>query len=610
MPDSPLLPQWYVLVDPDRPQAVTLQGVADDCFTAQFGPDNRNLALFAGFLFDRAQLIQELGLDSASSDVAVLISAWYRLDGNYLMAIWDASKKHLTIGRDAMGFYPVYYSSYQGRLWFGPNVLALAHSGELPCVPNRQSLALRLANSTPSQGETFFGGIRRLPPGHRLAWQTGSQPELNAYWDPLPNDDEPWLAEDQVLEEFETRLQQAIDRCLQLSPDGITFSGGLDSTAVATLATATTTRSGIPPLTAYSAIAPPGYPGDDGESWQQLVTDFLGLPYRSSDARQRLGNRTLMEANLEEVPRLPAPTMVWWVGAFLRFYRSISEQGSQCLLTGNGGDDWLGVPEWWAADLLRSGRLGTATRFLRSSIRSGGRSWRYGVQELIWRRGLRTLLESHWSRLAPGHSDGIKRRRLERSVPPWLCPSVEDRRQLLDTLHLRRASLLDPSGTRPGSVLRHLNRHALESPFVQFERERNFHEERMVGLLLLHPFLDRQWVEFATRVSPETLLHGGQYKGLLRPILRHHLPGLAIETQRKGYPAQGQDFLQQSFASSLPLAWQSTQIKALQDLSLIDGGSLLEAGSAQTTSHLERTQLFTLLSTECWVESHFRFRSV
>lgn len=567
------------------------------------------MGLFAGFLFDRQDLIRELGLERDSSNVDLLLASWDRwqddlfdhLDGNYLAAVWDANEQCLTLGRDAMGFYALYYSVHQEQLWFGPNVLSLAHSGRIPKSVNRSSLALRLVNSTPSHGETFFEGIHRIPPGHRLRWKQSGDPALVSYWDPLPADNEPWLPDGQVLAEFEPRLQRAVDRCLQLCPDGITLSGGLDSSTIAALATVSRARDGQRPLTAYSAVAPSGYSADEGQPWQRPVTRLLGLPHRTSDACQRLGNRSLMEANLEEFPRLPAPTTVWWVGAFLGFYRSIAQQGGRILLTGNGGDDWLGVPEWWAADLLRSSRLARATRFLRSYIDSGGRSWRYGIQELLWRQGLRKLIESQWARWSPGHRDRFLRQRLAISIPPWLCPRADDRQTLIETLHSRRAALLGPSGRTPASYLRHLNQHALENPFVIFERERNFHEERMVGLVFLHPFLDRRWLEFVGRISPEALLHEGRYKGLLRPILSRHLPGLGIDSQRKIYPAPTNNFLIQSLASSLPGVWRSSRPRALDALSLVDLDHLPEAIDGESTSHGQRVRYFMILSTETWL---------
>ena len=160
------------------------------CDVTTFGrPADPGVVLFDGYLFDRAQLSHDFELASEASYVDVASAAYQRwgvdvfdkLDGAYLLAIWDPGLGKLIVGHDAIGRHPVFYASQSDGVWFGSNVLSLAASGRISNRPDRVSLALATLTSWPSVGSRVVarrpapkgsapsGVFRRLLPC-RIRW--------------------------------------------------------------------------------------------------------------------------------------------------------------------------------------------------------------------------------------------------------------------------------------------------------------------------------------------------------------------------------------------------------------------------------------------------------
>ena len=295
------------------------------------------------------------------------------IEGAYLIAVLDTRAKRFIVGRDGMGKHPLYYVQRPGELWFASNIFALVRHIPVSFQPNRLSLALRLLGRWPQAGQTFFEGIRRVRPGHFLDVDSTGDVRERIHWHPLPDDEEePWLPDAEARESFEPMLQQAVNRCLGMGAQGVMLSGGIDSVSIAALASREAKHRGRPPLFAYSARNPPGDPTEPEEAMQDRVVRALGMPHRTSTIKDWLGSRSLLSATLERVPELPAPTDVWWTGAYMTFYGTPLADGVHTLLTGSGGDEWLGVSRSHAADLLRRCRCRRPSRVRAGNRRDGG----------------------------------------------------------------------------------------------------------------------------------------------------------------------------------------------------------------------------------------------
>jgi asparagine synthetase B (glutamine-hydrolysing) len=613
------LSRWYACLGadvpadgfpPDTPRLgagpLTIFRPEEGCQSHRFGDPNRpSLALFDGYLFDRPALAGELGIarDSAESDiVAAAYQRWganlfEKLHGRYLAAIWDGGRERLLLGHDLLGRLPVYFTRYGGSMWFSSNVLALASSGAVDTRPNRLSLALALLFYWPATGQTFFEAIRRVPDGVYL--------EITPQLSVVEHDYSPaigsagYLPDDQVLEEFEPRLIRAVERCVDLAPEGIMLSGGVDSVVVAALASESLRARGMPALVAVSARSGRWLSHED--DMQTAVVGRLGIHHVISTPADHLGDRDGVAASLDVTRELPGPSSIYWIGAYTGFCRSVSSRGLHTLLTGSGGDDWLSVKTVHAADLIRRLQFQQLARLMRAATGTGGHALKKSIRDWVWTGGMRPILDMWWARLAPRQKNRYHRTRWLERLPSWMAPDETFRAELVEHLMERRIPSLTADGRFPESYYHHVIT-TMAHPHLPYEFETEHHVQGICGLRLLSPYHDSTLVTFLTRVSPHLLVFGRRYKGLLRPVAARRLPGLGLESQRKTYTPESQAFALGQLRRSIAGIWPHQGLAGLGTLGVVDERGAMNAGKGAGSADLAQlARLYTLLSAEQWV---------
>lgn len=155
------------------------------------------------------------------------------LNGMFALAIWDEPRGRLILARDRMGQKPLYYAVAEGgALVFGSEVKAvLAHPG-VGRQLDPAGLARYLFYEYLPGEYSIWGGVRKLPPGHLLAWERG-RADVRRYWEtPGPDPTPPPF--DRAAADFWGRFRAAVGRhCRSDVPLGVFLSGGVDSSAVA-----------------------------------------------------------------------------------------------------------------------------------------------------------------------------------------------------------------------------------------------------------------------------------------------------------------------------------------------------------------------------------------
>ncbi len=162
------------------------------------------------------------------------LDALRRLNGMFALALWDATRRRLVLARDPFGIKPLYYRDSGHEMTFGSEIRAiLADEGvERAVDPTGLELFLML-RFVPSPW-TAFRGIRKLPPGHALVIERG-RPQLIRFNHPSFQDLSR-VSPDEVAEELSVRICAAVDRQRVADvPVGVLLSGGVDSTAIASI---------------------------------------------------------------------------------------------------------------------------------------------------------------------------------------------------------------------------------------------------------------------------------------------------------------------------------------------------------------------------------------
>lgn len=216
-----------------------------------FTHDHRYCIVFNGAIYNYLELRRELiarGHPIGSfSDTEVILYAhveWgqaclERLHGMFAFAIWDTLEQRLFCARDRIGIKPFYFAYQNQQLIFASEIKAILASGLVERKVNGQGLQDYINFQFCLDDKTLFDGIDKLEPGYFLEAQLiGSEVKIDIkqYWDALPNIDEQH-DESYFVDHLSSLLEESVLHHLRSDvPLGAHLSGGLDSSAVVSLA--------------------------------------------------------------------------------------------------------------------------------------------------------------------------------------------------------------------------------------------------------------------------------------------------------------------------------------------------------------------------------------
>src|SRR5437899_2907281 len=344
--------------------------------------------IFDGVLVNQLDLRNELGdfVAPAGRNDAEIILAGYqrwgedllrRLRGAFTLIIRDSARETLLCARDPLGSHPLFYADGRFGLLVSPSIDVLLRQAGVSSDLNRVAMADHLMDRYPRLEETFYDAVSRVPPGHVLRI-TREGRRAYRYWDPAPEGAVKWLTLNEV-ERFDELLDQAVSRCLSLGPAGIFLSGGLDSVSIAAVVAEQSRAGGRAKPWALSLVFPD--PKENEEIVQRSVAGQLGLPQVLKPFFEATGGNELLGPALRLCESLPAPLMNTWLPAYSELAREGSRRGCRNVITGGGGDEWLTISPFLAADLLRDFDFAGVYHLWQSMRRSLSRS----SIEILWR---------------------------------------------------------------------------------------------------------------------------------------------------------------------------------------------------------------------------------
>jgi asparagine synthase (glutamine-hydrolysing) len=378
-----------------------------------------------------------------------------------------------------------------------------------------------------------------VPPGHVLIDRQDGE-RIVRYWNPLPSSRQiDWIPNDEADARFAALFAQAVERSLAIEPAGILLSGGLDSSAVAMVATDLCRRAGAAPPWAFSLTTPA--PVDDEAAGQGIAED-LNIPRVLVSHGDAVGTLGMTAAAMDLTRVLPAPMFNISAPVYLKLCLLAARHGRRAILTGEGADEWLGMSPRLAANMLRAYdilgmvRLGKALDNYYAKVR-----WA-SVPGVIWQFGMRPALrKARDASAAIGRS--IFKSRVHASAAarsralsplicePWFAPSAAFRSQLATRLETHGATEGRPTGL--DDAYRRTVLANLDAPSSGLRAEEAFLLGRYSGVHQQDPFWDADLIELAVRIRPNVRNRGGVSKALLRDALAKRFPQRAFDAQRK-----------------------------------------------------------------------------
>jgi len=497
----------------------------------------------------------------SNTDTEVILNAYCewgedcldRFNGMWAFAIWDGRRKRLFCARDRLGIKPFYYFRDGRRLVFASEIKAILEDRDIPRGANHQIVMDYLIHGFMDHtDETFFEGIRQLPPAHYLTLEKGGHGDwrltIRRWWD-LPINDEGRTARLLEDEEYANTFYGLLEDSVRLRlrsdvPIGTCLSGGLDSSSIVCIANKLIFDHGL----VERALV--------GERQKTFSSCFEEGEYDEREFIEEVIAHTGVEANytfpkgedlIDEIQGIiwhqDEPFGSTSVFAQWSVMKAAAGRKVKVLLDGQGGDELMGGYDIHffshVADLIRSLRFKGLLEELDGYSRYHGYSKYAGL-----RYGLGLLM--------PSRVKEFLRFLLGRRAPRWVgrdfvrfyrdVREPPDRfRNIVD----RYGYLLLTQGTLP-SFLRYEDRNSMANSI----------EARV-------PFLDHRLVEFLFSVPPSQKLR----KGMTKFILRNCMKGILPEKVRRRMDKMGFVTPEALWLRTVArgMAWDVINAKSLED---------------------------------------------
>lgn len=275
------------------------------------------------------------------------ISGVRHLRGMFAFALLDHRRQRLFLVRDRLGEKPLSVVLRPDGLTFCSELRGLVGSGAIPFELCPDALRIYYHWGFIPEDHCAVRGVMKLPPGSFLEYDlTSGEYSIQRYWrledsPPVPGD--PCTA---VRAELD-----AVSKITMRSdvPIGIGLSGGIDSSAIAVMAS----RHATQPVSALTI-------GYEGVAWQDERSAASGLA-----SRLRIPHLTARLSTAEVVEDFPAlclardePLVDMSGWGFQRLMRLASENGIRVVHIGQGGDELFWGYAWHRRALFETERKG------------------------------------------------------------------------------------------------------------------------------------------------------------------------------------------------------------------------------------------------------------
>jgi asparagine synthase (glutamine-hydrolysing) len=368
-------------------------------------------------LYNRPELISELGIAASeqdSSDLELAKRAYLRwghesplrLVGDFAFAAWEQNQRTLFAARDHLGSRPLYFRKTSEGIAVASQLQQIMPLLDRPLDDVEPPQILdRLIEHVSDPCRTFFRGVGRLQPGHRLV-ATADKVSEDRYWMPLAAPDTTFSYEENC-ERLRTTFRRAVrDRLESDHPIVAHSSGGFDSSTILMVADEIyRSEPDRAPLVMASAVAP-GFACDESNYMDAVASrvPFEGIRWN------------VVEETPSAFPGVfrGAPYLrIGLAGGPRRDLEIAQQKHARVLISGFMGDE-----VWYAAGVLRDfvghGRLSAVFRH----VHRAALGWSALRHTFDWGLGV----------LRPATALGIAQR-LENGfapAPEWMGPRLRE----------------------------------------------------------------------------------------------------------------------------------------------------------------------------------------
>ncbi len=544
---------------------LSIQDLSTNGHQPMFTSDGRYCIVLNGEIYNhfdlRKQLEQKYTFGSTSDTETVLygyaeygLSLFNMLNGIFAMAIYDTVSNDLIVIRDQFGVKPLYYYSQDDTFIFASELKAIL---AIPCIERK--IDARAVNQYMrllwTAGErTMLDGVKKLLPGHYLKLNTHepSRIEITKYYSIPFNGKYDTKTEDQWIDELDKHLLKAVERQLLSDvPIGFFLSGGLDSSTIVAMAKRLRPDSSLKCYTIDSGskeLTEEGFADD--LFYAKKVAQHLGVDLTVVEGRSdTLESFDKMIYHLDEPQADIAPIHV------LNICKKAREDGIIVLLGGTAGDDLFSgyrrhqalriekyikyVPNWVAKSLkLISYKFSSKSSLVRRA------------RKLLndWDKSVEDRLVGYYSWMPENISKMVLSVNLRQSITNF------------NALQSLKDALKDVE-KEPSLLNKMLY---LDLKYFLVDHNLNYTDKLSMatGVEVRVPFLDKELVEFSTKIPPELKLKGMTTKYLLKKVMERYLPHDVIYRPKAGFGAPVRSWIKNDLSDYIAQSFSQKEVEA------------------------------------------------
>jgi len=463
----------------------------------------------------RKELLQRGAVLRNRADAELVLRAYevwggeclQRIEGDFALVMWDAKRRTAFCARDRMGLKPLNYR------WDGKTLIVASELHAILALPgveqvfNEGLLAEYLGNEWLSRDETFWHGVMRLVAAHRMMVNADGT-RFARYWQPDCTATLSYKRDEEYVEHYRELFANVVRRMSRSHlPVAYEVSGGLDSSAIFSMAEALRRQQNLPaPGIAGYTLDFHDDPDANELEYVRVLAQHLGVPIHEIPPTQLpVSWYGEWAGKYREFPGYPNGTMA------LGLREASARQGSRVLMSGSGGDEWVGMP-WtgaYYAEELAAMNWGNVYSCLKRDRRE------LGARKALW-----WLFRYGVLPLAPEALKELRRQRLRarKAQASWLSSRLQ---VMLEQRRLRTRNAVPAPLQRRGQLKQV---EMLEGAYDALAKEL---EERFctsLNLELRKPFFNQEIVQLAFSTPERFRSRGHTTKQLHRQAMKGLLP--------------------------------------------------------------------------------------
>ncbi len=440
------------------------------------------------------------------------------IDGDFALVIWNTKTKTVFCARDPIGNKPFYYH-WNGKTFSFASELHPIFA--LPWVKhdlNNGMLAEFLGGERYSLDETFWLGILRLPPAHRMDIRTGKLLSTQ-YWSPDLEATLTYKKEEEFVEHYLELFTDIVTRMSRShSAIACEVSGGLDSSAIFSMSKHLLRQGSLhaPAINGYTL----GFHDETAANelrYAHAVGKFWDTEIRETEpAQPPVAWYRQWADHYKNIPPYPNGSM----GLSIR--SAAAAQNTRVLFSGVGGDEWLWGDRSYYQELLRQSQWPALYRILKRDMKETrflDTAWwfsRYGIAPCLPDTVKKSLHKI--SKFRKTHSS---------LWLTWLSPPMQDLLQQRRTDHLQAWKNISARSHQLSHIMR------LNNAFNIHARESEEQLAAGQGIELRLPFWQKDMVQFSFSTPEQWKLRGYVNRTIHRKAMSGLLPDLILQRHSK-----------------------------------------------------------------------------